>query len=75
MSSGDENENQVNRWQVQPFTMDDNPHGLLEESAFKIMFPKAREGYFQEILPYLTKKFAEYVKRIVRLKMIKIGRT
>jgi hypothetical protein len=32
----------IDHWSVQPFTKEDNPHGLLEESSFAVLFPKYR---------------------------------
>lgn len=29
--------------EIPKFTSDDNPHGLLEESSFSVLFPKYRE--------------------------------
>lgn len=35
----------IDHWKVEPFTKDDNPGGLLEESSFATLFPKYRGVY------------------------------
>lgn len=32
----------TDHWSIQPFSKEDNPVGLLEESSFAILFPKYR---------------------------------
>ena len=32
----------TDHWSIQPFSKEDNPTGLLEESSFAILFPKYR---------------------------------
>ena len=32
----------TNHWEIQRFSKEDNPTGLLEESSFAILFPKYR---------------------------------
>ncbi|KIY95901.1 hypothetical protein MNEG_12062 [Monoraphidium neglectum] len=34
----------IDHWAVQPFSKEDNPGGLLEESSFATLFPKYRGG-------------------------------
>ncbi|KAK9807331.1 hypothetical protein WJX73_002541 [Symbiochloris irregularis] len=49
----------INHWEIQGFSKDDNPSGLLEESSFAILFPKYREKYLREIWPVVTKSLKE----------------
>ncbi|KAJ1609824.1 ribosomal RNA assembly protein [Cryptosporidium canis] len=41
----------VDHWNVPKLTPEDNPHGLLEESSFAVLFPKYREKYLRDIWP------------------------
>ena len=51
----------IDHWKEEPFTKEDNPTGLLEESAFATLFPKYREKYLKEVWPLVTEKLQEYV--------------
>ncbi|CAD2085178.1 KRR1 small subunit processome component, putative [Plasmodium vinckei lentum] len=42
-----DNEN-IDHWKIEKFTKEDNKHHFLEESSFKILFPKYREKYLQQ---------------------------
>ncbi|PPS93795.1 Ribosomal RNA assembly KRR1 [Cryptosporidium hominis] len=41
----------IDHWNVPKLTPEDNPHGLLEESSFAVLFPKYREKYLRDIWP------------------------
>ena len=34
-----DNDPTLDKWKVDKFTPEDNPHGLLEESSFAVLFP------------------------------------
>ncbi|KAM9845882.1 KRR1 small subunit processome component homolog [Aulostomus maculatus] len=46
-------------WKEQPFTKEDNPRGLLEESSFATLFPKYRELYLKDCWPLVEKALGE----------------
>lgn len=45
----------TDRWSIAPFTKEENPTGMLEESSFAILFPKYREQYLREVWPAVTR--------------------
>ncbi|KAG9471112.1 KRR1 small subunit processome component homolog [Eleutherodactylus coqui] len=47
-------------WKEEPFTKEDNPRGLLEESSFATLFPKYREAYLKECWPLVQKALNEF---------------
>jgi len=49
----------IDHWKVDPFTKDDNPGGLLDESSFATLFPKYREKYLREVWPSVTRALKE----------------
>lgn len=65
--SGDENEPLPsgpidNAWamKIPKFKPEDNPHRLLEESAFATLFPSYREKYLKQCWPLVQKSLGEY---------------
>jgi len=45
----------IDRWAIAPFTKEDNPLGVVEESSFAVLFPKYKEKYLRETWPSITK--------------------
>jgi Krr1 KH1 domain len=48
-------------WKEPKFTKECNPHGLLEESSFKILFPAYREKYLRECWPLVKECLSKEV--------------
>ncbi|KAJ8405328.1 hypothetical protein AAFF_G00323190 [Aldrovandia affinis] len=46
-------------WKEAPFSKEDNPRGLLEESSFATLFPKYREAYLKECWPLVQKSLGD----------------
>lgn len=49
----------IDHWKIDPFTPEDMPAPMTEESSFATLFPKYREAYLKEIWPNLTKYLRE----------------
>lgn len=49
--------------EILKITPEDNPHGLVAESAFATLFPKYREKYLKECWPLVQKALSEYLLR------------
>lgn len=64
-----DNDPNLDKWKVDEFKPEDNPHGLLEESSFAVLFPQYREKYLKEIWP-LAKKELSRLKIIGELDLI-----
>ncbi|KDD75833.1 hypothetical protein H632_c479p1 [Helicosporidium sp. ATCC 50920] len=50
----------IDHWKIDPFTKEENPHGMQEESSFAILFPKYREQYLRESWPLVTRTLKEH---------------
>ena len=61
-------------WKEAPFTKDDNPRGLMEESSFATLFPKYREAYLKECWPLVEKALGEVVSHYYIIKRAEKGR-
>eukprot|EP00747_Dinoflagellata_sp_TGD_P212998 gnl/TRDRNA2_/TRDRNA2_86021_c0_seq1.p1 gnl/TRDRNA2_/TRDRNA2_86021_c0~~gnl/TRDRNA2_/TRDRNA2_86021_c0_seq1.p1 ORF type:complete len:408 (+),score=126.12 gnl/TRDRNA2_/TRDRNA2_86021_c0_seq1:58-1224(+) len=51
---------QIDHWKVVTINREDNPTGLLEESAFATLFPQYREQYLKQVWPDVKKIMAEH---------------
>ena len=48
-------------WKEPEFTRECNPHGMLEESSFVILFPAYREKYLRECWSLVTERLSKMV--------------
>lgn len=64
-----DNDPTLDKWKVDEFNPDDNPHGVLEESSFAVLFPQYREKYIKEIWPLIKKALAKF-KIVAELDLI-----
>jgi ribosomal RNA assembly protein len=55
-----DNDPTLDKWKVEEFKPEDNPHGLQEESSFAVLFPQYREKYLKEIWPLAKKELARF---------------
>ncbi len=55
-----DNDPTLDKWKIDEFKPEDNPHGLLEESSFSVLFPQYREKYIKEIWPLVKKELEKY---------------
>ena len=55
-----DNDPTIDKWKIEPFNPDDNPHGVLEESSFAVLFPQYREKYIKEVWPLVKKALSKF---------------
>jgi ribosomal RNA assembly protein len=50
----------IDPWKIEKFTREDNPHKLLEESSFSVLFPQYRENYLRDIWPLVQNELKKH---------------
>ena len=55
-----DNDPTLDKWKIEEFKPEYNPHGLLEESSFSVLFPQYREKYIKEIWPLVKKDLEKF---------------
>ncbi|CDW83938.1 ribosomal rna assembly protein mis3 [Stylonychia lemnae] len=55
-----DNDPNLDKWKIEPFNPEDNPHGVLEESSFAVLFPQYREKYIKEVWPLVKKALSKF---------------
>jgi ribosomal RNA assembly protein len=55
-----DNDPTLDKWRVEEFKPEDNPHGMVEESSFSVLFPQYREKYIKEIWPLLKNEMKKF---------------
>jgi len=60
-------------WKEPKFTKECNPHGLLEESSFKILFPAYREKYLRECWSLVKECLSKEVSSMICIRVLNIA--
>jgi ribosomal RNA assembly protein len=55
-----DNDPTLDKWVVEEFKPEHNPHGMVEESSFSCLFPQYREKYIKEIWPLLKNEMKKF---------------
>ncbi|KAF2727666.1 eukaryotic type KH-domain (KH-domain type I) [Polyplosphaeria fusca] len=50
----------IDKWNIEAFKPEHNPHAFLEESSFATLFPKYREQYLRSSWPSITKTLEKF---------------
>ncbi|XP_952084.1 ribosomal RNA assembly protein, putative [Theileria annulata] len=50
----------IDHWKIEPFTSEENEPSLVEESSFRILFPKYREKYIQSVWGDVKRCLSQY---------------
>ena len=64
-----DNDPNLDKWAIEEFKPEHNPHGMVEESSFSCLFPQYREKYIKEIWPLLKNEMKKF-KIIAELNLI-----
>ena len=55
-----DNDPTLDKFEEPEFKPEYNPHGVVEESSFAVLFPQYREKYIKEIWPLVKKALKPY---------------
>ena len=55
-----DNDPNLDKWAIEEFKPEHNPHGMLDESSFSCLFPQYREKYVKEIWPLVKNELKKF---------------
>lgn len=55
-----DNDPNLDKWAIDEFKPEHNPHGMLDESSFSCLFPQYREKYVKEIWPLVKNELKKF---------------
>ena len=55
-----DNDPTLDKWKIDEFKPEDNPHGMVDESTFSCLFPAYREKYIKEIWPLMKNELKKF---------------
>ena len=64
-----DNDPDLDKWKIEEFKPEHNPHGMADESSFSCLFPQYREKYIKEIWPLVKNELKKF-KLIGELNLI-----
>jgi len=55
-----DNDPDLDKWKIEEFKPEHNPHGMADESSFSCLFPQYREKYIKEIWPLVKNELKKF---------------